>query len=67
MSMLIRFPFGLGALYVATHDEEPSPLDWWKERGEWCLKWRRVEVIFTPRSAIRRCELRREGAQLRAV
>ncbi len=68
MSMLIRFPGRLGSVYIATHDdEESSPLDCWKERGEWCLKWRRVEIIFTPRNVVRRCELRRRGPQLRAV
>ena len=64
----LNLPFSVGTLYAVHRDEEPNPLDWWKESGgERCFQWRHVEVIVTPRSVIKRLELRRRERQLQAV
>ena len=55
MGKLIRFPFGLGELYMVWRYGQREPLDCWRTPGgsgvsrggcAWTLTWGPVEMVF---------------------
>ncbi len=64
---LIRFPFGLGELYITYYDDHRLPLDWWDKDGEWTFVWGPWWAYFTSPSELRGLERRRIGPQLRLL
>lgn len=70
MSRLLRAG-RLGQVYVGWRagnaEDGNAPIDAWRSGGEWHLTFKALHIIVTPLSVGRRLELRRNGAELRAV